>query len=192
MTAKNVKKALGIVGSPRRGGNTDVMVDHVLQGAREAGAEIEKIMLSDLSIAPCRACYSCQDAGICVHKDDMESVFEKMDESRVWVLGTPVYWWGPSAQMKTFVDRWFAKAASRDRRDILSGHKVVLAVPMGDTDPATARHVIGMFQDALSYVRSEIVATILAPGAYDIGDVEKQTGVLDEARRAGRKAVGRD
>jgi multimeric flavodoxin WrbA len=189
MANKDPKRVLGVVGSPRKGGNTDILVDSVLAGARAAGARVEKVMLSDLSIAPCQACYTCETTGRCMHDDDMETLFEKMHASGVWVLGTPVYWWGPSAQMKAFVDRWFARSRSRDKRDILSGHRVVLAVPLGDTDPATARHVVGMFEDALDYVNSEVVASVLAPGAYDMGDVEKMPEVLERARLAGERAV---
>ncbi len=189
MAKRNYKRALGIVGSPRRGGNTDILVDHILRGSADAGARVEKVHLSDLSIAPCQACYSCETTGRCTHEDDMEDLFEKMDACGVWVLGTPVYWWGPSAQMKAFVDRWFAKSANRDDRDILSGRRVVLAVPLGDTDPKTARHVVGMFKDALEYVNSGVFECVLATGAYDAGDVEKQDDVLEKARHAGERAV---
>lgn len=189
MAKRDYKRVLGIVGSPRRGGNTDILVDHILRGSVGAGARVEKVHLSDLSIAPCQACYSCETTGRCMHEDDMENLFEKMDASGVWVLGTPVYWWGPSAQIKAFVDRWFAKSANRDDRDILSGRRVVLAVPLGDTDPKTARHVVGMFEDALEYVNSEVFECVLATGAYDAGDVEKQDDVLEKARHAGERAV---
>lgn len=189
MAKRDFKKVLGIVGSPRHGGNTDIMVEHILRGAEEAGAAVEKVILSDLNIAPCEACYACDTTGRCVHEDDMEGLFEKMDASGVWVLGTPVYWWGPSAQLKAFVDRWFARAANRDERDILSGRRVVLAVPMGDPDPGTARHVVGMFEDALTYVKSELFEYVLAPGVYDAGDVKAREDILERARRAGADAV---
>jgi multimeric flavodoxin WrbA len=189
MAKRDMKKVLGIMGSPRRGGNTDIMMDHVLKGARNAGAVVEKVMLGDLDIQPCRACYACDATGECMQDDDMAALCEKMDTSGVWVIGTPVYWWGPSAQMKAFMDRWFAKASNRDERDILSGRRVVLVVPMGDGDPRTARHVVGMFEDALAYVKSELFEVVLAPGAYDMGDVRKHPEVLDEARVAGERAV---
>ena len=189
MPNKDPMRVLGVVGSPRRGGNTDILVDHVLKGARDAGAVAEKVMLNDLHIAPCHACYACEAAGQCIHTDDMEGLFEKLHASGVWVLGTPVYWWGPSAQMKAFMDRWFAKVRSRDNRDILSGHSIVLAVPMGDTDAGTARHVVGMFEDSLRFVKSEVVDSVLAPGAYDAGDVKKMQDVLERARLAGEHAV---
>lgn len=190
MGNKDPRRVIGIVGSPRRGGNTDILVEHVLKGASDAGATVEKVMLGDLGIAPCQACYACQTTGQCVHDDDMVALFEKLHACGIWVLGTPVYWWGPSAQMKVFMDRWFAKVRSRDDRDILSGHSVVLAIPMGDTDPATARHVVGMFEDSLEFLRSRVADSVLAPGAYDAGEVRNMQEVLEKARLAGKQAVG--
>jgi multimeric flavodoxin WrbA len=99
------KRVLGIVGSPRRGGNTETLVDEVLRGAKEAGAAVEKVILSELEIAPCLACDACLDTGKCVYQDDMTTLLERMRRSEIWVLGTPIYWWGPSAQFKTFLDR---------------------------------------------------------------------------------------
>ena len=182
-------RVLGIVGSPRQGGNTEIMVDEILKGAKDAGAEVEKILLGEMAIAPCQACYSCRDEGKCVQLDDMQELFEKMKQSDIWVLGTPVYWWGPSAQLKAFVDRWLAKANDLERKATFEGRRVILAVPMGDTDPATGRHVVGMFADALAYVKATLFASILAPGAYEPGDVRSNTEVLEKARRAGRDAV---
>jgi multimeric flavodoxin WrbA len=86
------KWVLGIVGSPRRGGNTETLVDEVLRGAEEAGALVEKVILSKLDIGPCRACDACQDTGECVQRDDMPALLEQMEHSQVWVLGTPIYW----------------------------------------------------------------------------------------------------
>jgi multimeric flavodoxin WrbA len=99
-------QVLGIVGSPRKGGNTETLIDAVLSGAQEAGAWTEKVLLRDLEIGPCRACDACQRTGMCVQEDDMPALLEKMKHSSVWVLGTPVYWWGPTAQFKAFLDRW--------------------------------------------------------------------------------------
>jgi putative NADPH-quinone reductase len=189
MEHSNVKRVLGIVGSPRSGGNTDTLVDEILSAARKEGAIVEKIMLNELEIAPCQACNACRTTGECMQQDDMNSLWDKLRVSDVWVLGTPVYWWGPSAQLKAFVDRWYAKAVEPAQKEMFEGRRVILAIPLGDTDPRTARHTAGMFEDALSYINADLFATVLAPGAYDRGDVRGQSEVLKEARRVGREAV---
>jgi len=183
-----VTQVLGIVGSPRRNGNTEVLVDEALRGAKEAGATVEKVVLSQLEIAPCRACNHCADSGQCVQRDDMPALLAKMEQSQVWVLGTPIYWWGPSAQLKAFVDRWYAKSGSA-HIGMFQGKRIILAIPFADADESTARHTIGMFQEALDYVKAELFATVLAPGVGSRGEVQAHTDVLETARRAGRQAV---
>lgn len=183
------KQVFGIVGSPRRGGNTEILVDEILKGAAKAGARTEKVILSELVIGPCKACYACRNTGECIQKDDMPDVLDKMRASAVWVIGTPVYWWGPSAQLKAFVDRWFSQAGDDEHMKIFKGKRVILAVPMGDTDPETGRHVVGMFGDALDYVGADLFASVLAPGAYDKGDVRDNADVLKDAHRTGAEAV---
>jgi multimeric flavodoxin WrbA len=182
----NHRRVLGIVGSPRRGGNTETLVDEVLRGAQEAGAQAEKVILSELDIAPCRACDTCRTTGRCAQRDDMQAVLEQMMRSGVWVLGTPVYWWGPTAQFKAFLDRWYVGADVISRRE---GQRVVVVIPLGDTDAGTARHVVGMLEDVLAYLNMELFATVLAPGAHHLGEVREHSSVLAAAYRAGQEAV---
>jgi multimeric flavodoxin WrbA len=177
------KRALGIVGSPRRGGNTEILVDEVLRGAEEVGALTEKVILNELDIAPCQACNACRKTGQCAQRDDMPALLERMEHSQVWVLGTPVYWWGPTAQFKAFLDRWYGA-----ERAVFAGRRVILAIPLGGS-ASLARHTVGMLTDVLDYLRTEIVATVLAPGASSPGAVRRYADVLAEARRAGREAI---
>jgi multimeric flavodoxin WrbA len=185
MPAKEANRRwmLGIVGSPRRGGNTEILVDEVLAGAEEAGALTEKVILNELDIAPCQACDACRKTGKCVQQDDMSKLLEQMGCSQVWVLGTPVYWWGPTAQFKAFLDRWYGARQVR-----FEGRRVILAIPLGG-GASLARHTAGMLTDALNYLRTELVATVLAPGVLGRGVVRDHADVLAKARRAGREAI---
>lgn len=171
---------LGIVGSPRRGGNTEILVDEVLAGAHAAGALTEKVILNELDISPCQACHACRKTGACVQRDDMPALLEQMARSQVWVLGTPIYWWGPTAQFKAFLDRWYGV-----RREMFAGRRVVLAIPLGGSE-WYARHTVGMLTDIIPYLGMQHVATVLAPGG-----VKSRTDVLAAARRAGQKAIGK-
>jgi multimeric flavodoxin WrbA len=189
MTTTDHPHVLGISGSPRRGGNTETLIDEVLRGAQQAGAIVDKVILSQLNIAPCEACDACEPTGECIHQDDMPALFDKMKRSQVWVLGTPVYWWGPSAQFKLFLDRWYAKVFLPEDRAIFQGRRIILVIPMGDGDPATARHTVGMLTDGLTYAEADLIATILAPGVSDPGEVARHASVMAAARQAGRQAV---
>lgn len=185
MTKTNSKRVLGIVGSPRRGGNTEILVDEVLRGAEEAGAQVEKVILSKLDIRPCRGCDACKKAGKCTQQDDMHALLEQMKHSQVWVLGTPIYWWGPTAQIKAFLDRWYGV----QDRAMFEGQCTILAIPLEDTYKGTARHTVGMFKDVLNYLKMEHFATVVATGVLNRGAVREHPKVLAEAYQAGREAI---
>jgi len=98
-------QVLGILGSPRKKGNTHVLMEAVLDGAANAGANTELVSLSDLNMKFCVACGQCYKRGKCIHDDDVEKVKQKMLEADGIVLGSPNYMNGVSAQLKTVMDR---------------------------------------------------------------------------------------
>ena len=185
--SKDRVRVLGIVGSPRSGGNTETLIDEVLRGAENVGAEIEKVILADLDIGPCQGCDACKQLGMCVQADDMHPLLQNMERSDIWVLGTPVYWWGPSAQFKTYLDRWYGA------RDVVTfeGRRAIVVLPLGDTDERTARHAVGMFTDALSYMKMDLFRVVVAPGVYKLGEVTRHKEIMEQAFATGRDAVTR-
>jgi multimeric flavodoxin WrbA len=98
-------KVLGIMGSPRIMGNTDLLLDEALRGAREKGAEAEKITLDKLKIAPCREYYGCLKDGNCVIRDDMDAVYPKLLAADAVIAATPIFFYTVSAQMMLFISR---------------------------------------------------------------------------------------
>ena len=104
-------KLLAFVGSPRKGGNTDVLVDEAMDAFREAGGEAEKIFLNSLNIKPCQGCFACMPGNgldsVCIQRDDMTGLYEKMFTADAIIWATPIYMWSPTAQMKLFLDRLF-------------------------------------------------------------------------------------
>jgi multimeric flavodoxin WrbA len=183
---EGTKSVLAFVGSPRLGGNTDSLIDEVLRGAQEQGAATVKVYLSQCTIGPCRACDACAQTGVCIQRDDMDGLVEQMKQSDVWVFGTPVYWWGASAQFKLFLDRWYAPWHNAETKKIFDNRKAVLVVAMGDSHRSTAEPTLGMFDRALRYVGIDIAATVLAPGVGAAGDVSRRPELMQAAREAGR------
>jgi hypothetical protein len=98
-------KVLGIAGSPRRGGNTETLLDWCLGAAEAQGAEVTKIRLCDLDLNPCRACDACRAEGICALKDDMHQLYPQLLTADAVVLAAPVYSMGMPALPKAMVDR---------------------------------------------------------------------------------------
>lgn len=103
------KKVLILSGSPREGGNSDLLCDEFAKGAVESGNEVEKIRVAEKNIACCRACYACKNSGKCVIKDDMAEVLQKMIDADVLVLASPVYFYSIDAQLKAVIDRTVAR-----------------------------------------------------------------------------------
>jgi len=98
-------RVLGLSTSPRKGGNTDLMLDSALEGAREAGAAVEKIHTPSLDINPCRACNACFKTGRCVQQDDMQELYPKLLSYEGIILAAPIFSRGLAAQAKIVIDR---------------------------------------------------------------------------------------
>ncbi|MDR3630213.1 MAG: flavodoxin family protein [Desulfocapsaceae bacterium] len=101
---------LVILGSPRRNGNSETLVRTVVRELEQQPAHtIDSIQLSKLKISPCQSCGGCEKTGVCVIRDDMDSLYEKVDAADRLFLVSPVYFYGPTAQCKTFIDRFQAR-----------------------------------------------------------------------------------
>jgi multimeric flavodoxin WrbA len=98
-------KVLGIACSPRKKGNTDILLEQALSGAEESGAEVEFLPIRDLDIKPCQGCTRCTKDGKCRTRDDMQIVYEKMLAADGIIFGVPIYFWSMCGQAKVLLDR---------------------------------------------------------------------------------------
>ena len=143
-------KVMGFIASPHREGNTAWIVDKILEGAREQGAETKAWYFSDLDIKPCQGCLACYngDRG-CVINDDMQELYLEIEDADAIVFGSPIYMGQMSAQAKIFTDRLFAQHSPRFSphfKDRNAGKKLVLVFTQGNPDP-------GMFQTYYDYTK---------------------------------------
>jgi len=106
-------KIVGINGSPRRGGNTDLLLGEFLRGCREAGADVEEFYLRDLKISPCLEIYACKQDGNCPINDDMKLLYAKFVEADGLAIASPIFFYAVSAQLKAMIDRCQAMWARR-------------------------------------------------------------------------------
>ena len=105
-----MKNVLILSGSPRKGGNSDLLCDEFMRGAKEAGNNVTKINVASKKIAPCHACYFCREhGGECAYKDDMAEILQAMIDADVLVLASPVYFYSIDAQLKAVIDRTVAR-----------------------------------------------------------------------------------
>lgn len=102
---KNMEKILAVYGSPRREGNTSLLLREAVKGARDAGAEVEEVVLRDLKMSPCLEIYGCAKTGRCVIKDDFQKVHDQLLDCRGLMLASPIFFYTVSAHTKMLMDR---------------------------------------------------------------------------------------
>ncbi len=187
-----MKNVLGIIGSPRKRGNTDVLVSRILDGARENAANTETGWLADLKISECDGCHACwKGKHVCSKADDMTDLYPKIIASDAIVFGTPVYWFGPTAIMKCFIDR-FVYFNCTDTRKKIRNKAAVIAVPFEDRTYETSRLVVEFFEKSLDYLEMRLIDKILVPGVTKRGEVRTRKRVMEKCYELGRMlAVGK-
>lgn len=181
-----MKKILGITGSPRKNGNTHILVSKILEGATKAGVAAEMIFLNDLTICECDGCHVCWTGKPCAKYDDMNAVYEKIIASDVIVFGTPVYWFGPTALMKAFIDRLVFFNCPENRAKI-KGKAAVIVIPHEEENPETGEFVAAFFKKCLRYLEIPLVGKLLVPGVTERGEVINKSDVMKMAFELGAK-----
>jgi len=181
-----MKKILGVVGRPRRDGNTHTLVSKILEGAEKEGATVENLLLNELIIAECDGCHRCWEGKGCSKNDDMNNVYPKIIESDAIIFGTPVYWYGPTALMKAFIDR-FVYFNCPTNREKIKGKPAVIAVPFEEENPEAAGLVVAFFEKSLEYLQMNLVGKIIVPGVGRKGEILEKGERLDEGYELGRK-----
>lgn len=185
-------KLLAVVGSPRKGGNTDILVDRMIEGAKTRGAEVEKVYLNDLSIRPCQGCDGCmkKNAKGCILKDDMIPLHESLKACDALIIGTPVYWFSLSAQTKLFMDRWYCLVVpgTKGPEYYIKGKRFAVAMAYGDTNLTTSggANALGTFRDAAAFSGLDFVGIVHGTAGAK-GDIASNRALLDEAYELGKK-----
>ncbi|HOG12083.1 MAG: flavodoxin family protein [Smithellaceae bacterium] len=186
-------KVLGIMGSARVGGNSDVLLSRALEGAREAGARVQKIVLDRKHIAGCRDCKKCNKTGICVLADDMSGIQELILEADAVLHAVPVYFWSMSSQMKAYLDRWcvFFDAEWRWQKACypkMRGKRIGLLTVCGDPDPHTADPIVHSFRMTAEMTKMHWLGAVMA-SASDKGEIKGNGAALREAFDLGKKSA---
>jgi len=187
-------RVLGIAGSPRRGGNTDLLLAEIMKGTVSRGAEVKTIILNDLKVAPCQHCDACLEAGRCKVEDDMQMVYRELEDTDRIVLASPIQFMGLTAQMKAMIDRCQA----------LWVRKYVLKLPplgngrerKGLFISVGGRKIANLFEPALATVKTlfrildiTYAGELLFSGVDEKGAIAEHPDALHRAFLAGQKLV---
>jgi multimeric flavodoxin WrbA len=186
-------KVLGIMGSPRRQSNTEILLDKALEGAREAGAEVEKVLVSKLKISPCLEIYACRKDGNCAIKDDMQSLYKKLLEADHIIFASPIFFYGITSQAKAIIDRcqalWvrrhvlgMGKEDKRERRGVFISVGATRGTKLFDGAVLTVKY----FFDAIGVKYS---GDLLVRGIDNKGQIGEHPAALEDAFRLGQELV---
>lgn len=185
-------KVIAVFGSPRSGGNSDIILDHLIKGIEANGICVEKIILRNLSFSPCISCGRCMQTGICAVNDDMQKIYPRIVEAGGIIVASPIYFMGVSAQLKAFIDRF----------QVFWSRKYILHFPVREDGVAAkgffiataARHESEeLFAGAIKTVKSffhvidaEYAGDMLCSELEEKGAVYKKQAILKQAFDTGK------
>lgn len=177
-------KVLGLVGSPNIDGNTAKLVNAILEGAAENGAEKVIYNLSTLDIKSCDACRRCQESGSCVINDDMQEIYKEIETADAIVVGSPIYLWQMTGQTKIFIDRLtaFLKPNFSSRLD---NKKLILVFSQGSPDRDAFKQYIEYTAGIFYYLGFDVLETIIAAGTDKL-EISSRPQLLEKVRDLGR------
>lgn len=191
-----MKKVVGIGGSPRKGGNSDILMSRILEAARSGDVMTEEIQLRDYQIQPCIACERCRKDERCTGLEDgMQLLYPKVQEGHGLVVISPIYSYNVTAQMKAFIDRlygfyhfgderpgyWSSRLAGQDRKAIIAAIGEQASVEEGGM--ALTLEVMRRSIEALGH---EVIGEIPVLGLFQKGRITECPQVLERAEELGK------
>ncbi len=184
-------KALVVLGSPRKKGNSQTLVEAVASGiTKNDDYDVEYIRLQGRQHAPCRGCGGCEKTGNCVIKDELTELFDKVDEAEIVLLVTPVYFYGPSAQLKTFIDRfqsrWSRKYLLKQPFRPGENRKGCLVATAATKGPKVFESCVLIAKSFFDTVDIPYGGDVVVRSVDEKGAINENKEELDKAREFGR------
>ena len=167
-------------GSPRRGGNTELLVEAFVKGASQKH-HVEVVSVHDYKVNPCMGCNACfkNESNSCVQKDDMPLIYEKMAVADMLVIASPVYFYGLSAQLKAVIDRFHNPI-----RDTYHIKKTALLLVGAASLPELFDGILAQYRLCLNFFKLEDAGRVLVRGVKDKGDIQN-TEAIQKANELG-------
>ncbi|MEK6635663.1 MAG: flavodoxin family protein [Planctomycetota bacterium] len=190
-----MRKVIGIFGSPRQNGNSDILLNSAIRGIETNGVDIERIIVRDLKIAPCNSCGGCWEKGVCVIDDDMQKIYSRLVDADGIIVASPIYFMGVSAQLKAFIDRCQAFWARKYilNLPIREGGRIANGFFIATAARNTGE---GLFTGAVKTIKAffhvldtKYIGEILCAGLEEKGDVNKRQELLQQAYEAGKQLL---
>ncbi len=183
-------RLLGIMGSPRLNGNTDLLLDEALKGARDQGVEVEKVTAYNLKIAPCREIYACLNDGNCVIRDDMVDLYPKILKADAIIIASPIFFYTISAQVMPLISRcqafWSRRYILKMEIPLKKGAFIAVGATRGAKLFDGPKLTIKYFFHAIN---AEYKEELLVRGVDKKGEIKDHPEYLTGAFELGRRLV---
>lgn len=187
------KNVVIINGSCRKGGNTDMLLSSLEKGAKNADININKHILRNKSINNCNGCYYCYKNTSCLIKDDMQVIYDEIQKSDLIILASPMYWWGVTGLMKTFIDRLYLYYP-KSNAHLVAGKKLLIIVPMNVNQE---QHGLAAYQSEIEPLKMtskyifkrlgiELLDIIFYPGLNNKASIKEHEEHLANAYQLGK------
>lgn len=192
MKDKKIKRIIGISGSPRRDGNTEMLLDKALEYARRKGAKTKKIILNELKFSPCQECENIREDGVCIIKDDWQKVFSEIEQSDAIILASPIFFGSVSAQTKMFIDRfqclWLSKNIFKiyKPKKRKTGSFICVEASKREDFFENAKAIVKNF---FATIDTDYKRELLCSGIDSKGAINKKPDCLNKAAEIGEKIV---
>ncbi len=182
-------KVLGLMGSPRKNGNTFTFLNRALEGARETGADTDIIFVNDLNIRGCQRCNAHFQTGQCILKDDMRQVYEKINKSDVIIFASPNYLGQMTGQLKIVYDRLYAYTGKDDKITLYNpkDKKAGLIMPQRQPDTSAYSNYVKIVMYYLNLYFAGRSKILIGSGLRDAGDAARNTGFMESAYNFGKE-----
>jgi multimeric flavodoxin WrbA len=185
-------KVLALYGSPRKEGNTSLLLKELIKGLKEKGAEATEVEICNLTIHPCVADYSCAETGKCFLEDDMQEIYQHFIEHDCIVVAAPIFFYNVNAQTKTLIDRsqalWARKYMLKQPLSTTGGKKKGVFISVGATKGSKLFDgtvlTIKYFFDAID---AKLYKSLLYKNVDAAGDIQKHPTALKEAYELGKE-----
>jgi multimeric flavodoxin WrbA len=195
-TETQVKEVIALMASPRKKGNTDCIMDALLEGIKETGCQVDKLYISDLTISPCIGCMACEEKELetyCAIKDDMTDLYGKFLACDAFVMGFPVYTARECGQAAIFFDRLKALRSKGQYPKLAKQRKGALVVTWGWPTEDSYDHVVENAVFVLRLFGVDTTEVVTGSGFWDAyykkGTVKLDVKGLAQAKEAGRALV---
>lgn len=182
-----MKHILAFVGSPRKGGNSDILAQHAVQAAKETGAAAEIYYLNEMKYRGCQGCNGCKRGDVCVLQDDLTPIYDKIHTADAVVVASPVYFGEVSGQTKSFLDRWYAFLNEGYGKRLKSGKKGLVILTHEAAKEGMYDHILKRYLGELKFMGLTEVTGFAVAGVRDKGDVLAKPEALEKAARFGRE-----